>query len=86
MSSKQKLLEKILLGQSDANIDFTGLCALLNSLGFTERIKGSHHIFSKKGVLEIINVQPRGAKAKPYQIKQVRNLILNYHLRLEDSR
>lgn len=71
---------QILSGKSDANIDFTDLCFLLSRFGFDERIKGSHHIFAKNTVEEIINIQPVGSKAKPYQIKQVRNLILKYKL------
>lgn len=70
----------MLRATSDANIEFTDLCALLSALGFQERVRGDHHIFSKAGVLEIINLQPRGSKAKPYQVKQVRNLVTNYRL------
>ncbi len=80
MSKHSKLLEKILHGTSDANIPFDGLCALLRHLGFAERIRGSHHIFSRDGVADIINLQPRGNDAKPYQVKQVRNVILGYKL------
>ncbi len=80
MSKHSKLLERILRGTSDANIPFDGLCALLGHLGFTERIRGSHHIFTKGGMPEILNLQPRGNEAKPYQVKQVRNVILNYKL------
>jgi hypothetical protein len=50
------------------------------ALGFTERIRGGHHIFSKPGVPEILNLQPRGAVAKPYQVKQVRAVIVRYKL------
>ncbi len=75
-----KLLERILHGASDANIPFTQMCQLLKKFGFDERIRGSHHIFSKDGVEEIINLQSKGSKAKPYQVKQVRNLILKYKL------
>jgi hypothetical protein len=57
----------------------------LNELGFSERIKGSHHIFFRDGVDEIINVQPIGAKAKAYQVKQVRNVILKYRLVADDE-
>ncbi len=64
----------------DANIPFDSFCALLRELGFDERIKGSHHIFSKEDVAEILNVQPKGAKAKPYQVQQVRKVILKYRL------
>ena len=80
MSKHEKLLEKILLGTSDANIPFDGLCQLLVRLGFQSRVKGSHHIFNRDGVAEILNLQPRGSNAKSYQVKQVRNAILKYKL------
>jgi predicted RNA binding protein YcfA (HicA-like mRNA interferase family) len=80
MSKIEKVLEAILYGRSDANIDFSDVCKLLESLGFEERIKGSHHIFSRTGIEEIVNIQPKGNKAKPYQVKQVRNIILKYRL------
>ena len=75
-----KLLGQILHGASDANIPFEKMCRLLCKLGFKERIRGSHHIFAKEGVDEILNLQPKGAKAKPYQVKQVRNVIIKYKL------
>lgn len=78
MSQRDKLLVKILLGVSDANIPFDQLCQLLCSLGFEERIRGSHHIFSKAGIEEILNLQPKQGKAKAYQVKQVRAVILKY--------
>ena len=54
---------------------------LILSLGFKERIKGDHHIYSKTGIAEIINIQPlNDGKAKPYQVKQIRNLIHKYKL------
>ena len=80
MSKHAKLLERILLGNSDANIPFDGLCLLLQRLGFQMRVRGSHHIFACDGVEEILNLQPRGANAKNYQVKQVRNIILRYKL------
>ncbi|MCK4245028.1 MAG: type II toxin-antitoxin system HicA family toxin [Candidatus Omnitrophica bacterium] len=80
MSSKNKLLIQILRGASDANIPFAGLCQLLKEMGFKQRIRGDHHIFAKKGVVEILNLQPKGSKAKPYQVKQVRSVILKYKL------
>ncbi|WP_347179285.1 type II toxin-antitoxin system HicA family toxin [Roseofilum acuticapitatum] len=80
MSQRDKLLMKILLGNSDTNIPFNPLCELLKSLGFEERVRGSHHIFSKVGVEEIINLQSKQGKAKAYQVKQVRNIFLKYQL------
>jgi NAD(P)-dependent dehydrogenase (short-subunit alcohol dehydrogenase family) len=57
-----------------------GLCQLLRRLRFDERIRGSHHIFTKEGVEEILNLQPQGRQAKPYQVKQVRAVLLRYRL------
>ena len=65
-------------GTKDRNIRFTELQKLLEILGFECRIKGDHFIYYKKGIEEIINIQPEGNKAKAYQVKQVRNLILKY--------
>ncbi len=80
MPRRDETLERILRGTSDANISFTRICKLLQKLGFEERIRGSHHIFTKEGIEEIINLRPKGAKAKSYQVKPVRNLILKYKL------
>jgi len=75
-----KLLHQILRGTSDANVRFADLRRLLRSLDFNERIRGSHHIFTRHDVAEILNLQPKGSKAKPYQVKQVRHVILKYKL------
>jgi predicted RNA binding protein YcfA (HicA-like mRNA interferase family) len=85
MGKWAKLREKILVGDSDANIAFDDLCHLLRRFGFRERVKGSHHIFSHQGVEEIINIQPRGKLAKTYQVGQVRDLILKYRLSSESD-
>jgi predicted RNA binding protein YcfA (HicA-like mRNA interferase family) len=78
MSQSDRLLLRILRGTSDANIPFEGLCQLLRRLGFDERIRGSHHIFTKEGVEEILNLPPQGRQAKPYQVKQVRAMSDDY--------
>jgi hypothetical protein len=80
MSKHEKLLDRILRGTSDASIPFEGLCQLLKRIGFETRMRGSHHIFYRDGVVEILNLQPKGANAKPYQVKQVRNVIVKYKL------
>jgi predicted RNA binding protein YcfA (HicA-like mRNA interferase family) len=56
------------------------LCSLLETLGFEKRVKGSHHLFRKAGIEEKINLQRSGNNAKPYQVKQVRSVILKYKL------
>jgi hypothetical protein len=85
MAKRDKVLDRILRGTSDANIAFEDLRNLLASLGFDERIRGDHHIFTKDGVLEILNIQPKGSQAKRYQVKQVRSVILKYKLAGEEN-
>ena len=80
MSSTRKTLDRILSGTADRNVRFGELVNLLGALGFELRVRGDHHIFSRAGVVEIINLQPKGSRAKPYQVKQVRDLILKYRL------
>lgn len=85
MGRIDKLVIKILSGQSDHNIKFNELCKLLLRFGFSQRIKGSHHIFYMNGVNEIINIQEINKKAKPYQVKQIRELILLYKFKITED-
>lgn len=71
MVSREKLLSRLLHGASDASIPFAPLCSLLRDLGFEERVKS---------IPEILNLQPKKSKAKVYQVRQVRNLLLKYQL------
>ena len=80
MGKREKLYQHIVLRRGDANVAFSDLCGLVKRLGFSCRIKGSHHIFWMEGVEEILNLQPMGANAKPYQVKQVRSVIVQYKL------
>ena len=82
----KNVLEKVLSGLNDKNIKFNDLKKLILDLGFSERIKGSHHIYFKTGIIEIINLQSlKDGKAKAYQVKQVRNIILKYELHKEEK-
>lgn len=83
MVRSRRVLQQVLRGTADATIPFDGLCQLLRRLGFAERVRGDHHIFTRPGVEEILNLQPGGAAAKPYQVKQVRAAILRYKLAAE---
>ena len=67
-------------GASDNNISFADLCHILKLLDFELRIKGDHFFYTHLSIIEIVNIQPLGNKAKAYQVKQVRNLILKYKL------
>lgn len=80
MGKLENVLAAIMRGTSDNNIPFSDLRYTLEALGFEVRVKGDHFIYTRNGVAEILNVQPLGNKAKAYQIKQVRNLILKYKL------
>ena len=84
MSRGQPLFDRILGGRSDASIRFDDLRGLLRNLGFTERIRGGHHIFRREGVAERINLQRDGGHAKPYQVRQVRLVLLKYELEEEE--
>ena len=81
MGRSERMFERILRGQSDANIPFRDLCRLLEGLGFSQRIRGDHHIFTRAGVDEILNLQPRSGTAMVCQVKQVCGVILKYRLR-----
>lgn len=85
MGKYEKLLQQLLSGRSDANVAFGELRQLLLRLGFSERIRGDHHIYFREGVEEILNLQPRGGMAKPYQVKQVRQVILRYGMGVENE-
>jgi len=80
MGKDEKLLVQVLSGRADANIGFSDLVRLLHHIGFEMRVSGSHHMFRMAGVEEKINLQRDGNKAKPYQVKQVRAVILKYRL------
>lgn len=81
----EKLYHQVLRGTADRNVKFNDLRWLLKRLGFDERIRGSHHIFTKDHVEEIINIQPKGNQAKPYQVKQVRSIMTKYKLGAMDD-
>jgi hypothetical protein len=68
MSKFDKIAQKVLSGKSDNNIHFQDLCILLEILDFNNRIKGSHHIYYKNGIEEIINLQSNGNRANAYQV------------------
>ena len=84
MNQYGELRQRILSGRSDANIRFDELRAFLLRLGFVERVRGSHHLFRKEGIRERLNLQRDGSHAKPYQVRQVRQIILRHPSEVED--
>jgi len=80
MEQGDGLRQSILISQSDANIRFEDLRTFLLSLGFVERVRGSHHIFRMQGIRERLNIQREGSHAKPYQVRQVRQAVVRNRL------
>ena len=81
MSKQKKLLLKFMSGTHDKNIEFTELQQILLVYGFIcVRVKGDHFIYTKENIDEIINIQPIDNMAKPYQVKQVRELVHRYKM------
>ena len=79
--NSRKLLQKAL--SSPANLRFGEVCALARAFGFhLSRVSGSHHIFAHQGVRELVNLQDVGGRAKPYQVKQLLDLVERYNLSL----
>jgi predicted RNA binding protein YcfA (HicA-like mRNA interferase family) len=81
MGRAEKLFEKLMGGQSDANFSFDELCTLLTKLGYvSHKTKGSHIIFQRGS--SFLNLQPTaGGKAKSYQVRQVRKELKNLNLK-----
>jgi hypothetical protein len=78
--SIERTIEKLLRGESDANIRFVEMCHLPQAKGFRMRVSGSHHIFTRPRVVERINLQREGSLTKPYQVRQVRKILVQYKL------
>ena len=82
--NKRKLLRKALSGSK--NIRFDDMVSLIEAFGFRlARISGSHHIFQHPEVPEMVNIQNKKGKAKPYQVRQFLELIEQYNLELGDD-
>lgn len=80
MGRRHKLSDGVLTGTADHSIGFDELRSLLLWLGFEERIRGSHHLYRKAGIRDKINLQRQGSQAKPYQVRQVRAVLIEYRL------
>ena len=79
---KQKLLHKLLSGTQ--NIRFSEVVVCAKTFGFKlDRINGSHHIFVHPETPELLNLQNVKGKAKPYQVRQLLQLIETHSLHLD---
>jgi hypothetical protein len=84
MAKQRKTLQRILAGSK--NIRFADVVSLAEAFGFRlSRTDGSHHIFTRSDVPELLNFQNVNGQAKPYQIRQFLRLVERYSLRLEEK-
>lgn len=84
MDKIKKLFNKI--NNNPYDVRFNDICKLAEAFGFTYKGgKGSHRVYSRKGVREILNFQNVKGKVKPYQVKQYLKLIQEYNLRLKEE-
>ncbi len=73
--------DMVMSGKSDNNIRFNDFHNLIIDLGFTFKgQKGSHMSFYHNGINERMTIQKDGAKAKDYQVKQLRHIIEKHSL------
>lgn len=80
---KRKLLAKVLA--SSKNVSFHDMIILVEAFGFhLSRINGSHHIFVHPQIPELVNLQEKNGKAKPYQVREFLQLVEAYDLKLGD--
>lgn len=71
----------MLSGSADYSIRFGDIQSLLLSLGFElRRVRGSHYLYYHAATGAFMNIQKDGAKAKGYEVRQLRELILKYGL------
>ncbi len=86
MGKYEKLYAAIMSGMHDSNIRFSEIQTLLRKMGAEERCRGGDHfIYTFSGLEDIINIQPAGNNAKPYQVKQIRRFLAENGIHLEDS-
>jgi hypothetical protein len=79
MTQKDKLVEKA--RNNPAGVRFRELCLLAKYVGFIKRDgKGSHVVYEKEGVVEILTFQDRNGMAKTYQVKQLLAVIEKYRM------
>jgi predicted RNA binding protein YcfA (HicA-like mRNA interferase family) len=78
-SSLRREVDRVLAGRG--TVRYRDLERLLGRLGFVlARVSGSHRIYRHPKVPRPLNVQPQGAEAKRYQVKQLRDMIIEFHL------
>ena len=82
--NKRKIFAKIINNQT--NVRFAEMVKLMEALGFVlDRVSGSHHIFRHPQIPEMANLQDVHGQAKPYQVRQVLQIVEQYNLALKAS-
>ena len=78
MDKRQLLLR---ISNNPNNVDFKDFIRIIDAFGFIlKRSHGSHFIYKKPGVSQLINVQNVNGKAKSYQVRQFLDILELYNL------
>ncbi len=84
MAKQDTTIEKVMSGRG--RVKFRDFQRLLVKLGFhLDRIRGSHHIYTHPRVTRALSIQPVGNEAKPFQVRQLRDMISEFGLSFEDE-
>jgi hypothetical protein len=79
VAKDRKLIE--LITRNPLNVRFDEICKLAQDFGFVLKGgRGSHRIYTRRGVAEMLNFQNVNGNAKPYQVRQLLRIIKKYNL------
>lgn len=77
----KKTYNDVISGKADNNINFNDFRNLIVDLGFDFiRQNGSHVQYYHNGINERMTIQNNKSKAKEYQVRQLRNIIVKHSL------
>jgi predicted RNA binding protein YcfA (HicA-like mRNA interferase family) len=83
---RRQLLGRLASG-AVRNVGFDDFTGLVRAFGFVlVRKSGSHNIFARTDVQQLVNLQDVNGQAKPYQIRQFLRLVEKYNLTMEEER
>jgi predicted RNA binding protein YcfA (HicA-like mRNA interferase family) len=84
--NRRKLLARLAAG-AVRNVGFEDFAGLVRAFGFTlVRTSGSHHIYTRPDIPQLVNLQDVQGQAKPHQIRQFLRLVERHNLTMEEER
>jgi predicted RNA binding protein YcfA (HicA-like mRNA interferase family) len=83
---RRKLLARLACG-AVRNVRFDDFTGLVSTFGFVlVRTSGSHHIYTRRDIPQLVSLQDVNGQAKPYQVRQFLRLVERYNLTMEEER